>query len=114
LPLVPGEPGGFGGRKWALSIPARGSRDGAPSALGLGVKIWIFVCALTPRSLGFSVLDSGVDICPPGEGACACAPAVVSNSATNSKNSKQRREVTSLSLMNPLILVLDRPVTVVD
>jgi hypothetical protein len=35
------------------------------------MKVWMFVCARTPVSPGFSMLDPGVEICPEPGGTCA-------------------------------------------
>jgi hypothetical protein len=80
--------------------------DGLGDIVGLGRKISIFVCARTPRSPGFSMLESGVVTCPPTGEVCACTPEAASNATINTENNKQRQQRVSQLPENPLILIL--------
>ena len=59
------------------------------------MKIRIFVGARTPVSSVFSMLDSGIETCPPADGAWARMPETASNATINTENTKQRHRRTS-------------------
>src|SRR5271170_4143447 len=66
--VTPFVTGACGERESAAPGPALPGGACAPSAPRLGMKISMFVCARTPVSPGFSMLDPGVETCPvPGE-----------------------------------------------
>ena len=69
---------------WLADGVLGGIIAGAP-----GRKISIFVCARTPLSPGFSMLESGVVTCPPTGDDCAWTPVALSNTTINMENIKQ-------------------------
>jgi len=87
--VTPFVTGAFGEREPAAPGPPLPGGACAPSAPRLGINFWIFVCALTPVSPGFSMLDSGVETCPAPGGTCA-SPFPAASSATTSTPSDNR------------------------
>jgi hypothetical protein len=74
-----------------------------PAAPGLGRKTSMFVCARTPLSPGFSMLESGMVTCPPPDDACAYALGAVSNGEITAIHDKQYDNTRPLHLQNTCI-----------
>jgi hypothetical protein len=83
--------------------------DGLGGIGALGRKISIFVCARTPLSPGFSMLEPGVVTCPPTGDDCAWTSEAESNATINTENTKQYQWRASPPLQNLLISPLSEP-----